>query len=136
MKHPELYVHGYSGASMYVQSVPPPNVCAVISIHGGQEFGVELAIPKRLDLHFDDVDCDITPSRRRWNELNGKMEVPPAKDDAEAIIRFAESVRDFNGIVLCHCSMGVSRGPAAALICVAVWRGEGCEDQCMRDLIE
>jgi predicted protein tyrosine phosphatase len=52
-----------------------------------------------------------------------------------AIIQFAESIRSCNGIVLCHCGGGMSRAPAAALICLAVWRGPGTEVDCMAEVL-
>src|SRR5947209_7565270 len=133
---PSLVVLGYSEAGMFLRAKPAPAISAVISIHGQREFGVELACEHRLDLSFNDVEV-VRPGdleameramiRRRWNEQNGLVEIPPTKADAEAIVRFAERIRDVDGIVLCHCDGGMSRAPAAALICLAVWCGAGLE---------
>lgn len=124
---------------MFLRATPTPHVAGIISIHGRREFGIEAKTTPRLDLHFDDVEAAIegdpvsqhrTTLRRRWAETNGLVEQPPALADAAAIIAFAESMRGAEGIVLCHCGGGISRSPAAALICLAVWRGEGTETDC------
>ena len=124
---------------MFLRAQPAPEISAVISIHGRREFGVELECEYRLDLHFDDVEVvragdleamERAMMRRRWNEQNGLVEVAPTKEDAEAIVKFAERIREVKGIVLCHCDGGMSRAPAAGLICLAVWCGAGCEQEC------
>jgi predicted protein tyrosine phosphatase len=129
---------------MFLRATPPPNVSAIISIHGGREFGVEADVRHRLDLAFDDVEVaaagdDVEAlqramSRKRWAEQNGVAEVPPVKADAAPIIEFARTVRDVDGVVLCHCNAGMSRAPAAALICLSVWRGMGSEAECVADV--
>jgi predicted protein tyrosine phosphatase len=141
--YPALAVLGYSEAGMFLRARPEPEVSAVISIHGKREFGVELECEQRLDLAFDDVEV-VRPGdlealerqmmRRRWNEQNGLVEVAPTKEDAAAIVEFAARVRDANGIVLCQCDGGISRAPAAAVICLAVWRGAGCEEECVAEV--
>src|SRR3982750_433823 len=139
MGHPALVVLGYSEAAMFLRGPAGGDVTAIISIHGRREFGVEAEVVRRLNLSFDDVEVpapgDVmgmqrAVSRRRAAEQNGLSEVAPTASDAESIIRFAESVRDEGGIVLCHCGGGMSRAPAAALICVAGWRGAGREVGC------
>lgn len=143
MRHPAVAIGGYSEAAMLLRATPAPNIGAIISIHGVHEFGVEADIARRLDLSFDDVDVPIpgdvvslqrAHARKRWAAQNGLIEVPPGADDAAAVIKFAESIRDVDGIVLCHCGGGMSRAPAAALICLAVWRGEGCESACADEI--
>ena len=144
MTHPQLAVLGYSEAAMFLRGTPKPNVTGIISIHGGREFGVEAEVPRRLDLTFDDVEVTAPEdmvgmqramSRKRWAEQNGLSEVAPVRADAEAIIRFAEVMRDADGILLCHCRGGMSRAPAAVLICLSVWRGPGCEEECVADVL-
>jgi predicted protein tyrosine phosphatase len=144
MLYPQLVILGYSGASMFLRASPKPNVSTIISIHGQREFGVEGDVAHRLDLHFDDTEVAMAHdagamqrlmSRRRWNEQNGLIEVAPALNDAEAIIQFARSVRETDGIVLCHCGAGMSRAPAAALICLATWLGEGSEEECAAEIL-
>lgn len=139
MKHPSLTILGRSEAAMLLGDTSRAEIRAVISIHGAREFGVEADVP-RLDLAFDDVEVatgsDVMQlqkamSRRRWSEQNGLIEVAPALADAAAIIEFAENMRDVGGIVLCHCGGGMSRAPAAALICLSVWRGPGSEAECV-----
>lgn len=128
-----MFPRGSSGA----------DVAAVVSVHGRREFGVEADVPRRLDLAFDDADVpvpgDVTALhlslvRRRWREQNGLIEVPPGPADAAAIIAFAEAIRTTEGIVLCHCGAGMSRAPAAALVCLSVWKGAGTEDACVREI--
>src|SRR5215213_7047308 len=145
MTHPQLVVLGYSEAAMFLRGTPKPNVTGIISIHGGREFGVEAEVPRRLDLTFDDAEVAAPDdmmamqramSRKRWAEQNGLTEVAPVRADVEAIIRFADTVRDADGVVLCHCGGGMSRAPAAALICLCVWRGGGCEAECVEEILK
>lgn len=146
MSHPLLMIFGYGEAGMYLSRVPPPDVAGVISICGGRgECRVE-ADPRhrrRLDLSFDDVDVAVpgdevdmlrAHARRRWAADNGLTEVAPNAADAAALIEFARAVRTATGVVLCHCAGGISRAPAAALICLATWEGPGREDACMDEL--
>ena len=145
MNHPPLAILGYSEAAMFLRGPAGADVAALLSIHGSREFGVEWNAPAgRLDLAFDDVDVpqadDVVSlqratSRRRWAEENGLVEVAPTIADAAAIVRFAESVRDARGVVLCHCGAGMSRAPAAALICLAVWFGPGSEGECVAEVL-
>src|SRR3954468_21990056 len=112
MTHPQLVVFGYSEAAMFLRGTPKPNVGAIISIHGGREFGVEADVADRLDLTFDDVEVAEPDElmamqrairRKRWSEQNGLTEIAPVVADAAAIIEFAECARGVDGIVLCHC---------------------------------
>ena len=128
---------------MFLRGTPPLNIAAIVSIHGGREFGVEAEVAHRLDLTFDDVEVPIArdalsiqraASRRRWAEKNGLREAAPTASDAAAIIRFAEAIRNVEGVVLCHCGAGMSRAPAAALICLAVWTGPGSEADCIAEV--
>ena len=117
----------------------------VYGMSKAREFGVEAAgVGRRLDLRFDDMEVaakgDVmgmqrVMSRRRWCEQNGLVEVAPTAEDAGAIVRFAENARDDGGIVLCHCGGGMSRAPAAALVCLAVWRGAGAEAECLGEVL-
>jgi predicted protein tyrosine phosphatase len=145
MNHPPLAIYGYSEAAMFLRRRDPkPNIGALISIHGSREFGVEADVARRLDLSFDDIEtiregADVmelhrVTSRRRWAAQQGLIETPPTPDDVAAIIRFALDVRDVDGIVLCHCGAGISRAPAAALVCLAAWRGPGTENDCVHEL--
>jgi predicted protein tyrosine phosphatase len=136
----ELVILGYSEAAMFLRSSSPTDIAAIISIHGAREFGVEADVTHRLDLTFDDVDVPAADdllgmqkmwSRKRWAEGNGLREVPPVAADAAAIIDFANQIRDVQGTVLCHCGGGMSRAPAAALICLATWLGAGAEAECV-----
>jgi predicted protein tyrosine phosphatase len=39
-------------------------------------------------------------------------------------------------MILCHCGGGMSRAPAAALICLAAWRGPGSEADCVTEILK
>jgi predicted protein tyrosine phosphatase len=141
---PTPAILGYSEAAMFIRRVSASKVAGVISIHGRREFGVEAGVSPRLDLTFDDVEVappgDLTAvervmARKRWAEQNGLFEVAPTSDDMAAIIRFAETLRGAPGTLLCHCGGGMSRAPAAALICVATWRGPGSETECVQEIL-
>jgi predicted protein tyrosine phosphatase len=141
--HPPLVVLGYSEAGMFLRCAAGADVRAILSIHGYREFGAEAVVPHRLDLRFDDVDvadpADVetayrVAARRRWAEQNGLIQVPPTREDVEQIIAFARAVRDVDGSVLVHCAGGVSRAPAAALVCLATWAGPGTEAECVRQI--
>jgi len=141
---PTPAILGYSEAAMFIRGVPTSKVAGVISIHGRREFGVEAGPAPRLDLVFDDVEVappgdlpaiERVMARKRWAEQNGLIEVPPTSGDVAAIIRFAETLRGAPGTLLCHCGGGMSRAPAAALICLATWRGPGSETKCVREIL-
>jgi predicted protein tyrosine phosphatase len=141
---PALAVLGYSGAAMFLRRVPASDIAGVISIHGHREFGVEAGVACRLDLTFDDVEVappgdvqaiERVMARKRWAEQNGLFEVAPTPEDVAAIIRFAEIVRGTSGTLLCHCGGGMSRAPAASLICLATWRGPGAERECVGEVL-
>lgn len=142
---PPIVILGYSEAAMFVNRDPSPQIGAIISIHGRREHGIELAIPHRLDLIFDDVDAvDIsdlqalqaTMRRQRWSRQTGQIEAGPSSEDAASIIEFARSIVDIKDLILCHCGGGMSRAPAAGLICLAVWNGPGSEVDCVRQIRE
>ncbi len=118
---PDLVIHGYSAAAMFLQRGGAA-VRAVISIAGDREHRVACEVPHRLDLSFDDAESpdpsDVIAlqralSRRRFAESNGLRETPPTLADAQAIVAFAERVRDLQGTLLIHCGAGMSRAPAA-----------------------
>jgi predicted protein tyrosine phosphatase len=143
MPHPNLTILGYSEAAMFLRNAPLKSIAAIISIHGAHEHPVQLDLPHRLDLTFDDVDLpdpndpiaiQRAHSRKRWLEQVGLPQVPPTSADAAAIIRFAHSIQHIQGTLLVHCGAGISRSPAAALICLAVWRGPGAEADCVAEL--
>jgi predicted protein tyrosine phosphatase len=143
MTHPPLAIFGYSEAAMYLRGTPRPQVTALISIYGAREFGVEAEVRHRLDLQFDDVEApnprdalslQRVMSRKRWAEQNGLVETAPTAADAAAIIEFARTIRDVDGTLLVHCGGGMSLAPAAALICLALWRGAGFEAECVAEV--
>jgi predicted protein tyrosine phosphatase len=140
--HPPILILGYSEAAMFLRGPEGPRVSAILSICGAREFAVEPTSPvqHRLVLHFDDADSpdERDPVRayralmqRRRDEENGRPMVPPTIDDARAIIEFARSIADLSGTLLCKCLAGVSRSPAAALLCLATWTVAGREGYCV-----
>ncbi len=119
-------------------------VVAIISICGEREYRVEAKVAHRLDLCFDDVSAPDpnniesvirARSRAKFAALNGRVERPPTVEDAQAVVEFARSVRDVDGVVLCHCGAGVSRSTAAALVCLATWTRPGEERYCVEELV-
>ena len=141
--NPALVVLGYSEAAMFLRREPAEKLAGLISIHGRREFGVEAQVPRRLDLTFDDVEVprpgdawalQRAMSRKRWDAQNGLELQAPTSPDAASIIAFARSVRGMDGVLLCHCGGGMSRAPAAALICLAVWAGPGSEVECVESI--
>ncbi len=139
-RHPGVVALGFSEAAMYLRAAAGESVKAIISIHGEREFGVEGQVPSRLDLFFDDVAapdpadpiaCYHARMRSAADVENGLIRTPPSVEDARKILQFANSIRSFEGVVLCHCGGGVSRSPAAALLCLSVWAGSGGERYCV-----
>ena len=95
-------------------------------------------------MQFDDVDPPDTSDevafhrswvQRKWAAEIGRPLPPPTIHDARSIIQFASTIRDLDGIVLCQCGAGMSRSPAAALLCLAAWAGPGQERACVNDLM-
>lgn len=124
MQHPQIVVLGYSEAAMLLRKLDHKLLTGIISIHGSREIGVMTDGIQRLDLVFDDVDVPVAGDHvaeyharqtRRAREEMGLKEVPPRKEDAEALIEFARPLAKKGGVLLAHCGAGVSRSPAAAL---------------------
>jgi len=143
-QHPRIVVLGYSPAAMLLRQPEGWEVTAIIAIGGMQEHCVEGYAPHRLDLIFDDVEVPDPNDmfqvhqahvRRAFDELNGRSTNPPTVEHARAIIEFAHRVRDVGGILLCHCGAGISRSPAAALLCLATWMGPDREVESVRELL-
>jgi predicted protein tyrosine phosphatase len=145
LHHPRLVILGYSEAAMFARGADCRSIAAIISIHGAREFGVDHPVAHRLDLSFDDIEVigdanDVmamqrASTRRRWADQIGLVEVPPTPADAQRIIEFANEIRDVEGNILCHCGAGISRSPAAALICLAVWKGVDTELECAEEVL-
>jgi predicted protein tyrosine phosphatase len=146
MHHPPILMFGYSEASMLMRQPQGSQVGAIISIHGLHEYAVEAPlVARRLTLRFDDVDVPDPNdalgmyrswAHRKWGVEIGRPMTPPAPEDAAAIIGFARSIRDMDGTLLCHCHAGISRSPAAALLCLATWTGPGRERDCVEQLMQ
>src|SRR4051794_22239914 len=137
-------VRGYSEAAMLLRQPEGKDVQAVIAIRGVHEFCVESEAPHFLELVFDDVEVPDPADPLRMHSAqaklnfaasNGVVLTPPTVEHARQIIEFAKAVQHLNGSVLCHCGAGVSRSPAAALLCLAVWNGDGHERQCVEELL-
>jgi len=136
---------GYSEAAMLLRQPAGAHVEAIISIHGSHEYAVDApGVSRRLTLRFDDVDVpdphDAISMYRswvqfKWAEEIGRPVTPPRPEDAEAIIGFARSIEDMDGMLLCQCQAGISRSPAAALLCLAAWTGAGREKDCVEQIM-
>ena len=144
MSPPSVIALGHSEAAMLLRR-PDADVRALISICGRHEPPLDAPhIPRRLDLHFDDVAApDLTSVRglhrawiaEKWAAETGRPQASPTVDDARAIIHFARRVKEDGGLLLCQCQAGVSRSPAAALLCMAAWTGLGREQECVEQLL-
>ena len=142
--HPEVRVLGHSEASMCLRQ-PEHGIAAVLSIHTHGEFPVDATgIEHVLSLQFDDVEMPSQSegenlhrnwTREKWAKETGRQFTPPCKEDAQAIINFAHTIRTIDGIVLFQCQGGISRSSAAALVCLAAWTGPGWELFCVEELI-
>lgn len=119
-------------------------VSAILSIRGQREHAVDP--PDRvphLVLQFDDAmpapDDPLEASRARLRQRDaadvGLILQPPTIDHARRIIEFGEIHRNAPGPILFQCLAGISRSPAAALICLATWTGPGSEIDCVRVLL-
>lgn len=138
--HPDLLILGYSEAAMFLRGARAAEVSALIAIHGQREFAAECSasIPK-LVLRFDDTATPDTTNpievarfrvRQREAAEIGLRLTPPTIEYARAIVSFASSIQRLEGALLCHCLAGISRSPAAALLCLAAWSGPGREREC------
>jgi predicted protein tyrosine phosphatase len=145
MGHPTVLVLSSSEAAMYLRQGGGAGVVGIVSIGGARESAPDAAtIANRLVLEFDDVDVpdpsdplDVYAcwARDKWARENGRPVVPPTREDAARIIEFARATAGATGIVICHCHGGVSRSPAAALLCLAEWAGRGRETECVDELL-
>jgi predicted protein tyrosine phosphatase len=143
--HPPVVVLGYSEAAMFMRDPEWGNTEAVIAIHSQREYPLEAdGVPHRLVLEFDDCEApsrtDLLQAarirlRRKQSEEYGLRLTYPTIEHAKTIIDFAESIRALRGTVLCQCQGGISRSPAAALLCLATWTGPGWEEYCVRQLL-
>ncbi len=140
---PTLVILGYSQAAQFLRTPDAARLTALISIHGTHEFGIETGVPHRLDLTFDDAPSPDHPDpiaayhARQFLQHqrdNGRELHPPAPADAQAIITFARTIQNLEGILLCHCNGGISRSPAAALLCLAAWTSPGDEERITQHL--
>src|SRR5690349_1302694 len=100
-KPPTVLPMAYSEAAMFLQSPEATQVCAIISIHGSREHGVESSGLPRLDLVFDDVimgdPADMVAQyhgrmRLQADAQNGWIRTPPGLEHAQAILDFAQSI--------------------------------------------
>lgn len=143
--HPSLLVLGYSEAAMFLRRTDAEQIGAVISIHGQREYPVDTSgIEHSIILRFDDADVpdENDPlaaarmhQRRREAAAIGLTIDPPNESHAIAIIEFARKIRHIRGTLLCQCFAGISRSPAAALLCLAEWMGPGHERECVEQIL-
>jgi predicted protein tyrosine phosphatase len=97
---------------------------AIIAIVGPEDrpcIGFDQAA-YRLQLNFDDLVVDDA------NPAKSGVAVPTI-EHMRKLCDFAADIRNRELRVLCHCTAGRSRSPAAALACLAVWHGIGREDE-------
>jgi predicted protein tyrosine phosphatase len=141
VKHPSILALSYSEAAMMLRNPGHPRIDALLAIKGQREYAIEAPeIQRRLILEFDDCEAPsptdpIHASQIRLRQKEaaeiGLRICPPTIEHARQIIEFAESIRQIDGTLLCHCLGGVSRSPAAALLCLAAWTGSGHEQYCV-----
>ena len=143
--YPGVLILGYSEAAMFLRQGEADCVQAIIAIRGQREHVIEVpnGVPS-LVLQFDDsqapdegVPLDAARFRLRQREAAavGLSLNPPNDGHARSIIEFARQIRSASGTLLCHCSAGISRSPAAALLCLAEWTGPGHERTCVEQLL-
>lgn len=142
---PSVLILGYSEAAMYLKQPEAARVRAILSIHGPREFPVETqAAQHSLVLQFDDSEApdesDLEQRarlgiRRREAAAVGLTLNPPTEEHARAIVEFARRVDAIDGVMLFQCLAGISRSPAAALLCLAEWTGPGHERACVEHVL-
>jgi predicted protein tyrosine phosphatase len=142
---PRFVVLGYSDAAMLLRNPGSPAISAILSIRGQREHAVDPpdGVPQ-LVLQFDDAmpapDDPLEASRWRLRQRDaaevGLRLQPPTIDHARRIIEFGERYRNASGAILLQCLAGISRSPAAALICLATCTGPGREIECVRALLQ
>lgn len=120
-QHPSLIVASRQEADSWSQNpgLPIRGVIAIVDAEERPCLGFE-SIPDRLRLDFEDVAVEASA-------LGVLQSRGPTRDHAERIVAFARRLAGGGGLLLCHCTAGRSRSPAAALICLAVWLGPGAE---------
>ena len=141
--HPQVIVLGRSEAAALLKGRGAADIGVIISIHGRREYPIETSsIPRSLVLEFDDTEAPTgedpiadyhVETRQGRAEASGIL-VPPTIEHAQAIINFARDIEGSDGSLLCQCQGGVSRSPAAALLCLAAWTGPGEEAYCVEYL--
>lgn len=143
--HPSVLILGYSEAAMFLKQPEAADVLAIISIYGHREYPIEPEFPcERLMLQFDDaeVECEDDPLRasqlrirRRDAAEIGLIQNPPTRSHAREIIEFARQIETQGGTLVCQCLGGISRSSAAALLCLASWKGMGAESDCVQEVL-
>ena len=143
--HPSVLILGYSEAAMFLKQPEAADVSAIISIYGHREYPIEPEFQcKRLTVQFDDaeVECEKDPLRasqlrirRRDAAEIGLIQSPPTISHAREIIGFAKQIESLGGTLICQCLGGISRSSAAALLCLAVWKGMGAESDCVQEVL-
>lgn len=141
----EILVLGYSEAAMYLRQVGADEIQAIVAIHGQREHPIEVpsGVPS-LILQFDDsqapdeedpLDHARFRLRKREAAAVGLSLDPPNEGHARSIIEFARQIQSLPGTLICQCAAGISRSPAAALLCLAAWLGPGQESACVQQVL-
>jgi len=141
--HPPVVVLSSSEAAAVLEGRGAASIGAIISIHGRRESPLQTAnVARRLVLQFDDTEtptgkdpiADYHLKLRQRRAVASGGVAPPAIEDAQAIIGFAGDIAGSGRPLLCHCQGGISRSPAAALLCLTAWTGPGEEAYCVEYL--
>lgn len=143
--HPKIKVLGFSESAMLLRHHKHDSITAIISIKGHREYPPDPGnITHVLALNFDDVEAPSESDpieaarlrlRYRRMEEEGLKVTPPTIDHALSIIYFATRIAGIGGSLLCQCHAGISRSPAAAIICLATWLGPGHETDCVNEVL-
>ncbi|QDG53591.1 hypothetical protein FIV42_23455 [Persicimonas caeni] len=131
-RHPKIMARSLPEANMEVIRLGPNT--AVVSIgspDGPLPYGFEEDNPLHLRLEFHDV---LNPDPGAYDDTDAEIR-PPKREDVELIRRHAESLRQA-GVVYCHCNAGISRSTAVAYILRCIWRGPGCEEECLQAVFD
>lgn len=129
---------------MFLRRATRTDIAGIVSICGSHEPALECDLPHALVLHFDDVEPldpnDSLSMYRAWLSQKsaaetGRDQTPPSTEDVRRIIDFAHALREAKGSILFQCQGGMSRSAAAALVCLAVWTGDGQEPYCAQQVM-
>lgn len=140
--YPRILILGYSEAGMLFRKPATVDILGVITIYGQREYPLDVQRVglRRLTIEFDDTEAPSSSDpihaaqvrlRQRKAAEDGLRLCPPTVDNAKSILDFAMSAKKLGGVLLCQCQAGISRSPAAALLCLAAWTSPGHERGCV-----